>query len=299
MKKHVIVVTSYNSEKTIISTLESIRKANYLNSEIVLVDNCSHDKTVDLVKDKFSDITLVIQEKNIYVHSLVNYLTSIKGKYKYVSLYHSDDLYDKGIIQSSIESLDKNDVIAVFTQKKEIDSNDKAITNNLRKFVYKQNLLINENELLTKLIYDDGIIATPSVTLDFDKTMKIGGFNTEMGPIIDTDLWLRMNKKHKIFIINKPLLSYRIHQNQDSNKSYSDKVHPRIDFLKKYIEKTNASNSSMLNELLDEEESYECYRHGHKFNLRKAIKFSKRKFKINASYFFRVILMIIRKMKHV
>ena len=63
------VVTSYNYEKYILRTLESIKAQTYKNFEIIVVDDCSNDKSREIVESFISDnqdliITLIKHEKN-------------------------------------------------------------------------------------------------------------------------------------------------------------------------------------------------------------------------------------------
>ena len=59
-----IIVPSYNSEKTIKNCLDKISKeSGRLNSEIIVVDDCSTDKTVEIIKT-FQNIKLIELESN-------------------------------------------------------------------------------------------------------------------------------------------------------------------------------------------------------------------------------------------
>lgn len=49
-----VVVPTYNAEKFIKSAIASVLKTDYQNFEVVLVDDCSSDKTLDIVKRNFS-----------------------------------------------------------------------------------------------------------------------------------------------------------------------------------------------------------------------------------------------------
>ena len=65
------VVTSYNYEKYILETLESIKSQTYKNFEIIVVDDCSKDKSCDIVEDFISNnqnlkITLIKMIKKAY-----------------------------------------------------------------------------------------------------------------------------------------------------------------------------------------------------------------------------------------
>ena len=44
-----IIVMTYNSEKYILETLESVRAQTYKNIELLVTDDCSIDNTVELV----------------------------------------------------------------------------------------------------------------------------------------------------------------------------------------------------------------------------------------------------------
>lgn len=63
------VVTSYNYEKYILKTLESIKNQSYKDFEIIVVDDCSSDNSCEVVenfiaKNQDLKITLIRQERN-------------------------------------------------------------------------------------------------------------------------------------------------------------------------------------------------------------------------------------------
>ena len=79
MKISLITVT-YNSEKTLSETFESVLKQKYDNYEHIIVDGLSKDKTMDIVKSyekKYANITW-------FVHILE----------KYVKIYSKNILYN-------------------------------------------------------------------------------------------------------------------------------------------------------------------------------------------------------------
>ena len=63
------VVTSYNYEKYILKTLESIKNQSYKDFEIIVVDDCSSDNSCEVVENFIAEnqdlkITLIRQERN-------------------------------------------------------------------------------------------------------------------------------------------------------------------------------------------------------------------------------------------
>ena len=90
------VVTSYNYEKYILKTLESIKAQTYKNLEIIVVDDCSNDNSCEIIEDFISynqdlKITLVKNETNEgQLASMVKGLKSAQGQF--VSFIDSDDI---------------------------------------------------------------------------------------------------------------------------------------------------------------------------------------------------------------
>ena len=60
-----IIIPAYNSEKTIRSCLEKVTKeAELLKSEVIIVDDCSTDQTIEIIKT-FQNIKLIKLESNL------------------------------------------------------------------------------------------------------------------------------------------------------------------------------------------------------------------------------------------
>ena len=58
------VIVTYNGEKWIRKCLSSI-KASSQKTDIIIVDNNSKDRTIDIIKSSFFDVTLLVQEENL------------------------------------------------------------------------------------------------------------------------------------------------------------------------------------------------------------------------------------------
>ena len=68
-----VCIPAYNSGRFIVRTIESILNQTYKNIEIVVVDDCSSDDTVDKVKSIKDDrIKLIVNEANLGMLSLIH-----------------------------------------------------------------------------------------------------------------------------------------------------------------------------------------------------------------------------------
>ena len=90
------VITSYNYEKYILRTLESIKNQSYSNFEIIVVDDCSNDNSCKIVENFIADnqdlrITLIKQEINQgQLSAMQRGLKEAQGQF--VSFIDSDDI---------------------------------------------------------------------------------------------------------------------------------------------------------------------------------------------------------------
>ena len=60
-----IIVLNYNAGDLLLDCIESIKKSSYQNIEILVVDNISSDRSQIRCKEKFPDIKLIQNEKNL------------------------------------------------------------------------------------------------------------------------------------------------------------------------------------------------------------------------------------------
>jgi len=61
-----IITTTYNAEKYISETLESVLSQDFFDFEYIIIDDCSTDRTLSVIKE-YNDtrIKLYINEKNL------------------------------------------------------------------------------------------------------------------------------------------------------------------------------------------------------------------------------------------
>lgn len=93
-----VVVVTYNSEKTILDTLESVRKQTYPMLELIVSDDCSTDNTIEVVnrwiekkKERFQNIVVIESKRNTGVSANSNRGIR-KAKGKYVEVVAGDDM---------------------------------------------------------------------------------------------------------------------------------------------------------------------------------------------------------------
>ena len=108
-----VIVTVFNEKNTIKKAIEEVKKLN-LEKEIIVVDNCSDDGTVEILKDlKDDSIKVILQPQNYgFGQSVITGLSFARGKYVFIQ--YADLEYDISSIYEMIDLVKKENLDAVF-----------------------------------------------------------------------------------------------------------------------------------------------------------------------------------------
>ena len=60
-----VFVLNWNGEAIILDCLRSLDKVTYVNTNIILIDNGSTDRSVDIIKKEFPNIEIIMVNKNL------------------------------------------------------------------------------------------------------------------------------------------------------------------------------------------------------------------------------------------
>ncbi len=212
------VVTSYNYEKYILKTIESIKAQTYKNTEIIVVDDYSTDNSYKLL-EQVSDIKLIKNEQNLgQLASMLKGLELAQGQF--ISFIDSDDVLMPDYAQNHIRAHLQTSVAFTSCQIIEIGENDEIHTMN--SISSPQELLESENPDFTIVKKRfGGWHWSPNSSAMFRKAsieLMLNYKNTNAWRICP-DKFL-FNFAHLIggsAIINKPLIGYRRHNNNAGN----------------------------------------------------------------------------------
>lgn len=116
MPKISVIVPVYNSEKVVNRCIDSILKQTYSDFELILINDGSKDKSIDILKDyEKKDLRIrVIDNENNGVSETRNIgINEAKGDY--IQFVDSDDYIDEDMLKESLEQLEKNSVDIVMS----------------------------------------------------------------------------------------------------------------------------------------------------------------------------------------
>ena len=120
-----IVTPAWNSEKYIEATIKSVQAQTYTNWEMIIVDDCSTDKTVEIAQSyaqKDPRIRVILQEKNQGAGAART--KSMKaGTGRFVAYLDADDIWKPQKLEKQVSFMLKNKYAFSCTSYEVIDDN--------------------------------------------------------------------------------------------------------------------------------------------------------------------------------
>jgi glycosyltransferase involved in cell wall biosynthesis len=217
-----ICIPVYNAEPYIYKTLNSALNQTYKNLEIIIFDNCSTDRTAEIIKS-FSDsrITYHLNDKNY--GPLVNFRKCIEsGNGDFILILNADDLLKPNAIEMQADALINNpDVSLCITATNVINEFDNII---MKRQLYKKTLKLNGRKTAKRSLMRGRNIYGESSTILFrkDKSQAAGDFSDEIlfysG---DLDYWMRLSYVGDVYYINEFLSGFRISSTNTTSAIFS------------------------------------------------------------------------------
>ncbi len=118
-----IIVPVYNAEKFIRETIQSVLDQTYTDFELLLVDDCSRDKSAEVI-ESFEDerVILLRQEQNAGAYAARNRgLKEAKGRY--IAFLDSDDCWEPCKLEHEMAFMERESAGFVFTGYEFADEN--------------------------------------------------------------------------------------------------------------------------------------------------------------------------------
>lgn len=125
MPKVSIIMPSYNKEKYIVKSINSILNQTFVDWELIIIDDCSTDGSVECIKKNQDYRILFYQnEKNIGIANVRNHALEMATG-EYIALLDADDISLEYRLEKEANFLDAHpEIDVVFGGFQEIDEND-------------------------------------------------------------------------------------------------------------------------------------------------------------------------------
>lgn len=224
-----VIIPLFNKENFIEKTLDSVLKQKFNDFEIIIVDDCSTDNSLDKTIN-FSDsrIRIIKNKKNQGLSAARN--IGIKNSIsEYITFIDADDLWKPNFLNEIVE------LINLFPQAKIFGTNYEEITSDGRQINIIINKTLQKKEKSLILDFFSLNIAQPIycyTTVAFHKSVfeNAGYFDETITFAEDIDFNIRVNLNNTLAYSNKVCASYLLSsENQITSSRISTKVLPNLD----------------------------------------------------------------------
>jgi len=250
-----VVLSVYNSEKFITSAINSVLKQTYKDFELIVINDGSTDKTLDLIQKNTEidkRIKIINLKKNLGMAGAI-YKGINQATGEWIARMDSDDVMYNNRLEEQINYLNNNEDIKVLSclgTYLGVKGKTFGITTTRIKDHDTYKNLIEKNQPI-------GILHSGTI-FNKKKFLDLGGYRGKFWPCDDIDLWNRFALAGcKIFVLKKILMQYRIHKESiitskfiESQKKYAwvkycllckNENRPEIDF-EEFLNLTNNEN---------------------------------------------------------
>ena len=205
-----IVLPTYNSEKYVSSTINSVISQTYTNWELIITDDASTDSTYKILQQyRDRDDRIKVQRLKVNSGAAVSRNKALQScRSHLIAFLDSDDSWCNQKLAYQIDFMKENRCPISFTSYKLIDENGKDLNR-----IVKTKEKVNYRNYLKNTIIG---MSTSMVNTSITGPLSFKNIRTRQ----DTYLWITLLKKGFVaYGIKKPLAFYRVRNDSvSSNK---------------------------------------------------------------------------------
>lgn len=226
-----IAVATYHSARFIEETLESVYNQTYSNLALIVSDDCSKDDTIAIinkwvtqerVKTRFHSIEVITVPINTGVSANCNRCIAAVPSdwFKFIA---GDDILLPNCIEDNMNFVGENPKAKIIFSQVKLYQDYFKEKNYIKTtpFEYPNNLMascFSAKDQYQLLLLSDRIHYTPSVFMNKQAILKVGGYDESNRLVEDYPMWLKLTGSgEQLYYFHKITVGYRIHAKATNN----------------------------------------------------------------------------------
>ncbi len=207
-----VVIPAYNAEYTILETIQSVQQQTFSDFEIIVINDGSTDKTLELLENIKDERLKVFSYDNGGLATARNRgIKNANGEF--IAFLDADDMWTPDKLELQLAALKKHPEAGVayswtyFKYEKEKDS-------------YANCHSFSEGNVYADLLVSNFLHNGSNPLIRLSAIDTIGFFDLKIKSCEDWDFYLRLAAKWNFVLVQKPQIIYR----QSSNSMSSSKI---------------------------------------------------------------------------
>lgn len=228
-----VIIPAYNRENTIERAVMSVLNQTYKDLELIVVDDCSKDNTVEVLKSIKDDRLKIIElEKNSGACVARNVgIENAQGDY--IAFQDSDDEWLLDKLEKQMAIFEKEKVDLVFCAFNRFGLGEDLTYPKLPEGIVERKVLLEDSRISTQTL------------IGKKECFENIKFDPEMPRLQDYDITIRLSKKYRIYFVNQPLVN----------------MYVQNDSISKNNDKLLKAESMILSKYKDDAEKYEDFKY--------------------------------------
>lgn len=234
-----MIAVCYNHSEYLEATLDSILAQTYINIEIIIIDDCSQDRSVSVIQNWIISNKVapkfIAHNKNIGLCPTLNEaLKYCNGQY--IQFISCDDVLYLGKIEKQVDLFTNSayeDLAFVYSDMTLINKTGEVTSDS-----FYNHLAIDISALPRGNAYEtliqSNVVPAPSLLIDREKLIGLGGFDVSLS-FEDLDYILRSTRLYNIDFLPFPTVYYRVLENSLSRKITPSYIESHLILFKKHI----------------------------------------------------------------
>lgn len=200
-----IIMAAYNAEKTIKQAIDSVVKQTYEDWELIVINDCSTDKTVELVNSYTDSRIRIINNEVNSGASFTRHHGVEEAKGKWLAILDSDDAWAPEKLEKQVDLQVKTNGKLFFTASTFMNADSEPI----------DWVLHAPSEIGYRKLLQQNLVSNSSVLVERELYMKHEVVGNNMHE--DFACWLNILKSgEKAYGVDEPLLIYRLSKSSKS-----------------------------------------------------------------------------------
>jgi glycosyltransferase involved in cell wall biosynthesis len=248
-----VCIPTYNGAEFIAAAIQSVLDQGFTDFELIVVDDCSTDDTMDIVRS-FADPRIQCHQNKERLGIPTNWNRSLSfARGEYVCLFHQDDVMLPENLERKVRVLDADQTVSFVHSKAELLVDDSAPTPPSTNWMEDaaDDFIIEGAHYFRRLLFAGNLICAPTVLLRRHKLLELGGFNEGLGFTPDYEMWLKMCVNNEVAFLSQPLVRYRWHGKNASHayrfeQGVEESLHASTLALRYYLEQTGRREEGIV-----------------------------------------------------
>jgi glycosyltransferase involved in cell wall biosynthesis len=211
MPKISVLIPLYNMENFIAQAIESVLEQTFSDLELIIVDNCSTDRSITIARHYESDKRVKIFQNSENIGAVRNWnQCMLYASGEYLKFLFADDYFKKNALEEFIKPFEADQSVSLVIAPREFLFDNGSMT----KYPLSFSGFKKGSDVIKEIFFSDNILGEPTFIMFRKKDMNIGLFNIHIVWSGDIDYWLRICESGNAFAIKEYCAVYRRHQQQ-------------------------------------------------------------------------------------